>query len=155
MTWRDIPPSPKGVSLLKSAETTDADRRESSRDTQESYAGRLDRWRNGLPFSDWRTNFERGLEQYTQANCDRAERILRELVDGLIEVGETAPEARKVSLFKTAVEALNALNAETNIIETGEREELCELFNLIAVDCGIDPSKYGSGEGLASEWRDW
>jgi hypothetical protein len=41
------------------------------------------------------------------------------------------------------------------MIETGEREELCELFNLMAVDCGIDPGKYGGGEGLASEWRDW
>ena len=145
----------EGRDPLKSAEMTDADRRESSRDTQESYTDRLNRWRNGLPFSDWITNFEVGLEQYTQANCDQAERILQELVDRLIEVGETAPEAKKISLFKTAVEALNALNAETYIIETDEREELCELFNLIAVDCGIDPSKYGSGEGLASEWRDW
>jgi hypothetical protein len=140
---------------LKSGGTTDADRRESLQDTEESYADRLNRWRNNLPFSDWRTNFELGLEQYTQANCDQAERILKELVHGLIKAGETAPEAKKVILFKTAVEALNALNAETNMIETGEREELCELFNLIAVDCGIDPSKYGSGEGLASEWRDW
>jgi hypothetical protein len=140
---------------LKSGGTTDADRRESLQDAEVSYADRLKRWRNNLPFSDWTTNFERGLEQYTPANCDQAERILKEFVDGLIEVGETAPEAKKVALFKTAVEALNALNAETNMIETGEREELCELFNLIAADCGIDPRKYGSGEGLASEWRDW
>ena len=41
------------------------------------------------------------------------------------------------------------------MIETGEREELCELFNSIAADCGIDPGQYGHGEGLASEWRDW
>ena len=145
----------KGRDPLKSGGMTNADRRESLQDAQESYADRLSRWRNSLPFSDWRTNFQRGLEQYTQANCDQAERILKALVDGLIKVGETAPEAKKVILFKAAVEALNALNAETNMIETGEREELCELFNLIAVDCGIDPSKYGSGEGLASEWRDW
>lgn len=143
----------EGREPAKPGEVTHAHRRESSR--EESYADRLNRWRNNLPFSDWRTNFELGLEQYTQSNCDRAERILTELVDGLIEVGETAPEAKKVSLFKTAVEALNALDAETNMIETGEREELCELFNFIAVDCGIDPSRYGSGEGLASEWRDW
>jgi hypothetical protein len=145
----------EGREPLKPGGMTHADRRESSQDAEENYAERLNRWRNNLPFSDWRTNFELGLEQYTQANCDEAERILKELVDGLIEVGETAPEAKKVSLFKAAVEALNALNAETNLIETGEREELCELFNLMAVDCGIDPSKYGSGEGLASEWRDW
>jgi hypothetical protein len=145
----------EGREPLKPGGMTHADRRESSQGAEESYADRLNRWRNNLPFSDWRTNFELGLEQYTQANCDQAERIMKELVDGLIEVGETAPEAKKVSLFKTAVEALNLLNDETHLIETGEREELCELFNLISVDCGIDPSKYGSGEGLASEWRDW
>jgi hypothetical protein len=145
----------EGRETLKPGGMTHADRRESLQGAEESYADRLNRWRNNLPFSDWRTNFELGLEQYTQANCDQAERILKELVDGLIEVGETAPEATKVSLFKSAVEALNLLNAQTNLIETGEREELCELFNLVAVDCGIDPSKYGSGEGLASEWRDW
>ena len=145
----------EGRDPLKSGGTTSADRRESLQDAQESYADRLNRWRNNLPFSDWRTKVQLGLDQYTQANCDQAERILNELVHGLIKVGETAPEAKKVILFKAAVEALNALDAETNMIETGEREELCELFNLIAVDCGIDPSKYGDGEGLASEWRDW
>jgi hypothetical protein len=145
----------EGRDPLKAAEMTHADRQERSQDAEESYADRLNRWRHNLPFSDWSTKYELGLEQYTQANCDRAERILTELVDGLIEVGATAPEAEKVDLFKTAVEALNALDDETNMIETSEREELCELFNLIAVDCGIDPGKYGSGEGLASEWRDW
>jgi hypothetical protein len=134
---------------------THADRRDSSQDAEESYVDRLNRWRNNLPFSEWTTKLEHGLEQYTQANCDRAERILHDLVDGLIERGEAAPEAKKVSLFKTAVEALNVLDAETGMIETGEREELCELFNLIAADCGIDPSNYGDGEGPASEWRDW
>jgi hypothetical protein len=76
-------------------------------------------------------------------------------VDGLFDVGEAAPEAKKVTLFKVAVEALNDLNDETGMMETGEREDLCELLNLIATACGIDPGKYGNGEGLATEWRDW
>jgi len=29
------------------------------------------------------------------------------------------------------------------------------LFNQIAIQAGIDPEKYGDGEGPASEWRDW
>jgi hypothetical protein len=77
-----------------------------------TYADRLNSWRTDFHFPEWRTAFELGLNQYTQANCDQAERILNELVDGLIEVGEAAPEAKKVSLFKTAVEALNALDAK-------------------------------------------
>ena len=146
----------EGVATPEPQEMTDTDRPQRLQDIGEmTYIDRLNSWRNNFPFSEWKTGFEHGLEQYTQTNCDRAERILNELVDGLIEVGEAASEATKVSLFKTAVEALNALDAETHMIETGEREELCDLFNLMAVDCGIDPSKYGRGEGLASEWRDW
>lgn len=75
----------------------------------------------------------------------------------LIALGENAPEDEKLQAFQVAVEALNTLNDETDgsLIETGEREELCDLFNAIAVKAGIDPNQYGDGEGPASEWRDW
>jgi hypothetical protein len=140
----------------KPQEMTESDRPRSSRDDDGmTYLDRLNSWRNNFPFSEWKAGLEHGLEQYTAANCNRAEGILNDLIDGLIEVGEAASEATKVGRFKTAVEALNALDAETHMIETGEREQLCELFNSVAVDCGIDPSQYGHGEGLASEWRDW
>jgi hypothetical protein len=86
----------EGREAPKLEETTHADR--PKRGDEESYADRLNRWRNDFPFSEWRTNFEVGLEQYTQANCDRAERILNDLVDGLIGLGEAASEAKKVSL---------------------------------------------------------
>jgi hypothetical protein len=146
----------EGLATPKPQEMTDSDSPRSLREVDEmTYVDRLNSWRNNFPFSEWKAGLGHGLDQYTEANCNRAERILNDLVDGLIEVGEAASEAKKIGLFKTAVEALNTLDAETHMIETGEREELCDLFNLMAVDCGIDPSKYGDGEGLASEWRDW
>ena len=37
--------------------------------------------------------------------------------------------------------------------ETGEQADLSEAINAIALMCGIDPGKYGDGEGPASEWR--
>ena len=145
-----------GFATPRPPEMAYADRLHGLHDVGEmTYDDRLNSWRNNFPITEWRAGLEHGLDQYTEANCDRAEKILNDLIDGLIQVGEAASEARKISLFKTTVEALNVLDAETGMIETGEREELCELFNLIAVDCGIDPSKYGRGEGLASEWRDW
>ena len=146
----------EGLATPKPQEVTDSDSPRSLREADEmTYVDRLNSWRNNFPFSEWKAGLGHGLDQYTEANCNRAERILNDLVDGLIEVGEAASETKKIGLFKTAVEALNALDAETHMIETGEREELCDLFNLMAVDCGIDPSKYGDGEGLASEWRNW
>src|SRR5262249_39076471 len=104
---------------------------------QMTYADRLNSQRSNFPVAKWRTAGERGWELYSKANCDRAESILHELIDGLIDVCEAAPEAKKVALFKTAVEALNELNDETEMIETGEREDLCELLDQIATDCGI------------------
>jgi hypothetical protein len=122
---------------------------------QNAYANHLNSSRKNFPFSEWRADLGDELEQYSQANCDRAASIMNKLIDGLIDLGEAAPEATKVSLFKSAVEALNDLNDQTEMIETGEREELCDLFNQIATACGIDPGMYGRGEGLASEWRNW
>jgi len=122
---------------------------------QMAYADRLNSQRSNFPVAKWRTAGERGWELYSKDKRDRAESNLHELIDGLIHVGEEAPEAKKVALFKKTVEALNELNDETEMIETGEREDLCELLDQIAADCGIDPGKYGNGEGLATEWRDW
>ena len=112
--------------------------------------------RGKYPFDEWKTYAE-DLEQYTEENCDVAKRIFDTLLSELIALGENVCEENKLLKFQAAVEALNTLNNETDgsLIETGEREELCELFNVIAVKAGIDSGKYGDGEGPASEWRDW
>lgn len=83
--------------------------------------------------------------------------ILNNLLSSLMALGEAADEAKKVAHFETAVIALNDLNDDTDgsLIETDEREELCDLFNKIGLAAGIDVEKYGDGEGLESEWRDW
>ena len=70
--------------------------------------------------------------------------------------GETASEEAKIESFYAAIKATNVLDDETGgMVETGEREDLCELTNVITEAAGLDPDKYGGGEGLASEWRDW
>lgn len=107
-----------------------------------------------FPFDDWKLSGQ-NMPEYSEENCEAAKRILDTLVSDLIALGEEAREEDKIHKFQIAVEALNTLNDETDIIMTGEREELVDLFNLIAVKAGIDPDKYGGGEGLASEWRDW
>jgi len=120
-----------------------------------SYAERLNNTKEFFPFSLWATYEE--LEQYTEENCAEAEAILDRLITRLAALGEGASEAAKLQAFQEAVEALNVLNDENNgnLIETGEREELCDLFNRIAAVAGLDRAKYGQGEGVASMWRDW
>jgi hypothetical protein len=121
------------------------------------YEARLLEIKENYPFIRWQTYKDNGLEQYTKENCEAAKHILDTLLSNLVALGEDARERDKIQKFQVAVEFLNSLNDETDgsLIETDEREELCELLNMIAAKAGIDPNKYGDGEGPASEWRDW
>lgn len=122
-----------------------------------NYEEKLIKTKESYPFGKWRDAFEIGLEQYTEENCGKTEKIYDELIAELVARGENASETEKIETFRTAIEALNELNAETDyeLIETGEREDLCRLTNVIAEAAGLAPEKYGGSEGLASEWRDW
>lgn len=129
-----------------------------------TYSEKLEQTKGIYPFNNWREAFFpneehglEGMEQYSEENCSAAESILDRLITDLNTIGEDAPEEQKVKLFQTAVEDLNELNDANDgcLIETGEREDLCELFDQIAIAAGIDPEKYGDGDGIASEWRDW
>ncbi|WP_421796634.1 hypothetical protein [Haliscomenobacter sp.] len=121
-----------------------------------SYAEQLLATKSHYPFQKWQANFPI-MEQYTQENCMAAQAILDDLIDGLIQLGEDAPKAQKVEQFRISVEALNALNEELDhvLIETGEREELCDLLDAITAAANLNPEDYADGEGIADEWRDW
>jgi hypothetical protein len=129
-----------------------------------TYQEQLEATKKFYPFERWRQSFFPpedepelgGLEQYTQENCDKAQAVFDLLLDKLITLGWEANEKDKVELFKTAVLSLNDLNNEIDgLIETGEREDLCELIDQITMAAGLDPKNYSDGEGLADEWRDW
>ncbi len=108
------------------------------------------------PFTRWEESAQHGLHQYTPEACAKFVTIFDQLLERLAELGPSAAESEKIEAFKEAITATNELNEEDeSLIETGEREDLCELCNVIARTVGIDPEKYGAGEGPASEWRDW
>jgi hypothetical protein len=122
-----------------------------------TFATELEATKQTFPFAKWHDAFQQGLEQYTQENCDRVQAIFETLIAELISLGPAAAEPQKIERFRVAVLALNNLDEELDcgLIETGEREDLCELCNVICKAAGIDPTKYGDGEGPASEWREW
>ena len=120
------------------------------------YQHKLEACKKSYPFIRWRESFSHGLEQYTEENCNKIKSVFDNLISELISAGENIPEKEKVEIFKKAILLSNELNDEIDgLIETGEREDLCELTDVITKACGIDPEKYGGGEGLATEWRDW
>ena len=126
-----------------------------SPEAQSPYAKRLHAAKTAYPFEHWKEMYTQGLTQYTDANCNACKQIFDELIEGLIKAGENAPAETKLSIFKEAILKTNVLNQQCGyaLIETGEREELCELTDVISVAAGLDPKSYH--EGIASEWRDW
>ena len=122
-----------------------------------TYEEKLVQTKSEYPFDKWREAFDNGLEQYTAENCGKARQIFDDLIADLIAKGEAAAESEKIESFKTAILALNELNDECDgeLIETDEREDLWALTNVITVAAGLNPSDYGEGEGLVTEWREW
>lgn len=119
----------------------------------DDYRSRLAATKERYPFRKWK---EWGIEEYTDQALNLFVEVFNQLIERLITLGHQVPESSKIAAFRQAVEALNGLNERNKIlIETDEREDLCELFNVIATAAGINPSNYGDGEGPASEWRDW
>ncbi|MBD2767437.1 hypothetical protein IC235_05980 [Hymenobacter sp. BT664] len=114
-----------------------------------SYSEILNAIKRQYPFDRWRKYYTDASEH---ESCAEVQQAFDELIARLIELGPEAPEAQKKQAFQTAIEATNE---HEDLIMTIEREDLCELTNTITEACGLNPDDYGSGEGLASEWREW
>ncbi|GGH82745.1 hypothetical protein HNQ91_005884 [Filimonas zeae] len=121
-----------------------------------SYKEQLEATKDYYPFENWKESYENGMEQYTTENCDKTKAVFDSLIEHLIALGEKGQEKEKIALFKQAVLSLNDLNEEiSGLIETGERESLCELIDQITVAAGLNPEDYADGGGIADEWREW
>ncbi len=97
------------------------------------------------------TNSEFGAP-YTQADIDRCSLIL----DGFLNALDGAPQPVEsdviLEIVKQVVLALNELNdeCEGNLIETDQREHLCDIIILAANEAGLD-----TDEDITEEWREW
>jgi hypothetical protein len=121
-----------------------------------SYSEKLLKTKLLYPFSKWRDSYNAGLEQYTEENCNKVKTVFDELIEKITKIGESASKEEKVKLFEGAILSLNKLNDQIDgLIETGEREDLCELIDQITIASGMDPKEFGDGEGIADEWREW
>ena len=119
----------------------------------ETYAEGLEATKSHYPFAEWQ---ETGAEMYTDEVCARIAGIFDRLIQKLIAAGLGAEEPVKLGIFEEAVRALNQISDEDEgLIETSERDELCVLCDVIAVAGGMEPARYGGGEGVATEWREW
>ena len=99
---------------------------------------------------DFDEDFDAG---YSQADIDWCTKI----VDELLAILEGVPEADKngaiLRTVKAAVVKLNKLNdrCDGSLIETDQREQLCELIIAAAQRAGLVSDVYD----ITEEWREW
>ncbi len=118
-----------------------------------TYQDNLNACKKSYPFEFW-GEFHAEGGAYSPEICEMMENIFDTLISALINLGKDAEPSEKVKLFKLTVERLNVISkTQPELIETMEREAYCDLFDEIAVACGIDIRQYD--DGIASEWREW
>lgn len=100
---------------------------------------------------DFDPDFDAG---YRPADIQRCGEVIDTLFEDLLQVPATeGREAAILAAVKDAVLALNALNEDCsgNLIETGEREALCDLIERAAREAGLPESD----QDITEAWREW
>lgn len=89
---------------------------------------------------------------YTRSDIKKCEQILQRFMKRLGNLGASAKEMAILDCVKQAVLDLNALNDSVNgcLIETDQREDLCEYLLLAAKSAGLNQQ----GD-ITEEWREW
>jgi hypothetical protein len=84
---------------------------------------------------------------YTQNDIDECMAI----VDAYLKALRGIAVARILPLVRDTVQKLNVLNARCeSLIETGQREDLCEIIQVAARNAGLDIE-----DDITEEWREW
>jgi hypothetical protein len=93
-----------------------------------------------------------GDDSYTKTDIKKCDKILQQFTTHLSELGMLATEAAILDCVKQAVLDLNILNNNVDgcLIETGQREDLCEYILFAAKQSGLKQD----GD-VTEEWREW
>lgn len=89
---------------------------------------------------------------YQQAHVDQLDTVLTHFLQTLHSLPQPGVEDDIMAAVQTAVLGINALNNSVQgcMIETGEREMLCDFFSLAVNEAGLE-----CDEEVTDEWRDW
>mgnify|MGYP000020240115 CR=1 FL=1 len=88
---------------------------------------------------------------YSEDDIAKCESILTGFLQKATSVGVCDKEA-VMNAVKETVLALNELNenCDHGLIETDQREQICELIIQAAAGAGV-----GTGDDITEEWREW
>ena len=89
---------------------------------------------------------------YTNENIKECEKILSVFINNISSLSDNEEMDIITSSVKDTILKLNALNekCDYNIIETDQREDICELINAVITSKG-----HTVEEDITEEWREW
>jgi hypothetical protein len=90
---------------------------------------------------------------YTEEGVNKCAQILTEYLATVFEPSAQGNTEKIMSAVKKTVLELNDLNAECehSLIETDQREGICELIISAAAEAGLQSEEYD----ITGEWREW
>lgn len=99
---------------------------------------------------DFDPDFDAG---YTQKHIDKCSAILNEYLKGLSGISAENQSENILEVVKFAILKLNKLNdlSNGNLIETDQREDLCEFIITAANQAGL----VCDDNDITEEWREW
>jgi hypothetical protein len=91
---------------------------------------------------------------YTKEDIDKCDAILIKYMSSVLMPAIYGDTEKITTVVKEAVFSLNALNENCNysLIETDEREGICEFIISAATKAGLEFEKY---DDITEEWREW
>lgn len=123
-----------------------------------SFDDQIKEIRKRYPFERWhQMHLEDKSTPHTREVCTYARQLMDDLLSIMESSGvESSEEEKKKHIGKTVI-LFNELNDKcgSELIETMEREELCEVFDLLGVAYKMDFSAYDDGDDITSDWREW
>jgi hypothetical protein len=99
---------------------------------------------------DYDPDFDSG---YAQEEINQCGKLLDLFLTSLEKVPETSKNEYVLDVVKKVVLGLNKLNEDCDysLIETGQREDLCELIITASKKAGLESNE----EDVTEEWREW
>lgn len=99
---------------------------------------------------DYDPNFDSG---YTQEEINQCEKLLDLFLTSLEKLPETSKNEYILDVVKKVVFGLNKLNEDCDysLIETDQREDLCELIITASKKAGLESNE----DDVTEEWREW
>ena len=105
-----------------------------------------------IPIPEWRQRMAEGDDMFSEESITAVETTLTEYVQTLCEAMQKKNATTVYNSMGKLVKKLNKINDKYGLIETMEREELCEWLNTLIRKTGLE---LADNVDITDEYREW